>query len=100
MANVGMYAFPYSYNPAKVSKTHVANEHFNPDFFIKISNQPEILVAEIKAEGDDSNRNRAKCRDGLRHFDTLNKRLTEMGEKWRYYFYILSPEDYTSFFER
>lgn len=59
----------------------------------------DIVVVEIKAEGDDSNRNRAKCRNGLKHFETLNERLKEPGEPWRYYFYLLSPEDYTSFFE-
>ena len=57
------------------------------------------MVVEIKAEGDDSNRNRAKCRDGLKHFETLNGRLKASGEPWRYHFYFLSPEDYTSFFE-
>ena len=98
MPNTGGYAFPYSYKPAKAAKTHVANENFNPDFFIKISSGHDILVIEVKAEGDDSNRNRAKCRDGLKHFETLNERLIEAGEPWRYYFYFLSPEDYTSFF--
>jgi type III restriction enzyme len=99
MPNTGGYTFPYSYKPAKVAKTHVANENFNPDFFLKVSSQYDILVVEIKTEGDDSNRNRAKCRDGLTHFETLNERLKESGEPWRYHFYFLSPEDYTRFFE-
>ena len=60
----------------------------------------DILVVEIKQDGDDSNRNRAKHRDGTQHFDTLNRRLTEAGELWRYHFYFLSPEDYPSFFDR
>ena len=98
MPNTGGYAFPYSYKPANVSKTHVTNEYFNPDFFLKIANENVILVVEIKAEGDDSNRNRAKCRDGLEHFDTLNERLKEVGENWHYHFFMLSSEDYTSFF--
>lgn len=98
MPNVGGYSFPYSFKPAKAAKTHTANENFNPDFFIKIKGQQDILVVEIKDEGDDSNRNRAKCRDGLAHFETLNKRLEAAGEAWRYHFYFLSPEDYTDFF--
>ncbi len=98
LPNVGSYAFPYSYKPAKAAKTHVANENFNPDFFIKVLGTHDILVVEVKAEGDDSNRNRAKCRDGLEHFETLNGRLKEAGEPWHYDFYFLSPEDYTSFF--
>jgi type III restriction enzyme len=100
MPNTGGYAFPYSYKPAKAAKTHVANEFFNPDFFLKIKDQSDILVVEVKAEGDDSNRNRAKCRDGLKHFETLNERLEAADEPWRYHFFFLSPEDYTSFFEQ
>jgi type III restriction enzyme len=98
MPDRGGYAFPYSYKPAVKAKTHTANEHFNPDYFIRVRGSNNILVVEIKAEGDDSNRNRAKCRDGLRHFELLNVRLAELGEPWRYHFYFLSPEDYTHFF--
>jgi len=98
MPNQGGYSFPYSYKPAKAGKTHVANESFNPDYFIRLCGKYDILVVEVKSEGDDSNRNKAKCRDGLKHFDTLNAKLSEQGEPWRYHFYFLSPEDYTSLF--
>jgi type III restriction enzyme len=100
MPNQGGYSFPYSYKPAKSAKTHTANESFSPDFFIRVRAKHDILVVEIKAEGDDSNRNWAKCRDGLAHFETLNRKLAEMNESWRYHLYFLSPEDYTSFFEQ
>lgn len=100
MPNTGGYSFPYSYKPAQAAKTHVANKNFNPDFFLKLKSAQETLVVEVKSEGDDSSRNKAKCRDGLEHFRTLNKRLVEAGEKWLYHFYMLSPEDYTSFFEQ
>lgn len=100
MPNTGGYAFPYSYKPAKAARTHVANEHFNPDFFIKVRDADDILVVEVKADDDDANRNKAKCRDGLKHFETLNERLKDAGESARYHFYFLSPEDYTSFFEQ
>lgn len=100
MPNQGGYSFPYSYKPASSAKTHTANESFSPDFFIRVCGKHDILVVEIKAEGDDSNRNRAKCRDGLAHFETLNIKLAEIKEPWRYHFYFLSPEDYTSFFEQ
>jgi type III restriction enzyme len=99
MPNTGGYAFPYSYKPAGAARTHVANENFNPDFFMKIAGKHDILVVEVKADGDDSNRNRAKCRDGLKHFETLNERLAAAGENWRYHFYFLSPEDHSKFFE-
>ena len=56
--------------------------------------------AKIKQDGDDSNRNRAKYRDGMQHFASLNRRLSEAGEPWRYHFYFLSPEDYPEFFDK
>ena len=71
-----------------------------PDFFIKLAGAAEVLVVEIKSEGDDSNRNRAKYRDGQKHFESLNERLVEHGHAWRYHFYFLSPEDYTSFMQQ
>jgi type III restriction enzyme len=98
LPNQGGYAFPYSYKPAKTARTHTANEQFNPDYFIRVRGTYDILVVEVKSEGDDSNRNRAKCRDGLKHFETLNARLAEQGRPWRYHFCFLSPEDYPSFF--
>ena len=100
MPDQGGYAFPYSYKPVKAGKTHVANERFNPDFFFRVRGKQDILVVEVKMEGDDSNRNKAKYRDGEKHFETLNAKLTETQEPWRYHFYFLSPEDYTSFFEQ
>jgi type III restriction enzyme len=99
MPNQGGYAFPYSYKPSKAGKTHVANENFNPDYFIRVRAKHDILVVEVKMEGDDTERNKAKYRDGEKHFKTLNARLKELGEPWRYHFYFLSPEDYASFFE-
>ena len=100
MPNQGGYAFPYSYKPTKTGKTHVANENFNPDYFIRVRAKHDILVVEVKMEGDDTERNKAKYRDGGKHFETLNAKLAEKKEPWRYHFYFLSPEDYTSFFEQ
>ena len=100
MPNQGGYSFPYSYKPTKAGKTHVANENFNPDYFIRVRAKHDILAVEIKSDDDDSNRNKAKCRDGLKHFQTLNTKLAEKGEAWHYHFYFLSPEDYTHFFQQ
>jgi type III restriction enzyme len=96
----GCYSFPYSYKPSKTGKTHAVNEFFNPDFFIRLKGSHELLVVEIKHDGDDSNRNKAKFRDGTAHFKRLNTALEGVGEPWRYHFYFLSPEDYTGFFDR
>ncbi|WP_136515938.1 DEAD/DEAH box helicase [Geomonas edaphica] len=96
----GCYSFPYSYKPAKTGKTHTVNEFFNPDFFIRLKDSHDVLVVEIKQDGDDNNRNKAKFRDAKVHFKRLNEVLQEAAELWRYHFYFLSPEDYTGFFDR
>ncbi len=96
----GFYSFPYSYKPANAARTHVKNENFNPDFFIRLKASHDVLVVEIKGEEDrDKNRSAAKFRDGKRHFETLNKKLVADGKPWKYYFYFLSPEDFTKFFK-
>lgn len=94
----GFYAFPYSYKPATTAKTHVKSENFNPDFFITVTGKKEVLVVEIKADGDDSNKNKAKLREGKKHFVELNQKLQEVGWNWTYYFFFLSPVDYPHFF--
>jgi type III restriction enzyme len=93
------YRLPISYKPAKTGRTHPKSENFHPDYFLRLAGSHEILVVEVKQDGDDSKRNRAKCRDGERHFETLNRRLEAVGEAWRYRFYFLAPENYTDFFK-
>ncbi|GAB6283255.1 MAG: DEAD/DEAH box helicase family protein [Ignavibacterium sp.] len=93
------YYFPYSYKPTDDGSSHVKSENFNPDFFIKLKNINEILVVEIKADGDSSQKNKAKYRDGKSHFEKLNELLRDEKINWRYYFYFLSPEDITEFFQ-
>lgn len=100
MPDRGVYSFPYSYKPASTARTHVKNENFNPDFFILLRDSHNVLVVEIKGEEDrDKNRSAAKFRDGKRHFAMLNQKLVDAGKPWTYYFYFLSPEDFTKFFD-
>jgi type III restriction enzyme len=95
----GFYWFPYSYKPDEKAMTHVKRENFNPDFFLKMQSKKEILVVEMKADADTNQKNRAKYRDGKEHFEALNERLKESKISWTYYFYFLSPEDITEFFQ-
>ena len=95
----GFYWFPYSYKPDEKAMTHVKRENFNPDFFLKLKAEKEILVVEMKADGDTNQKNRAKYRDGKEHFKALNEKLKENCIDWKYYFYFLSPEDITEFFQ-
>lgn len=100
-ADKGFYGFPYSYKPETKAKTHVKNETFNPDFFLKVKGTDDIIVIETKKKDDDSNKNRAKFRDGKLHFDTLNKKLEEGKYEERYYFKFLSDDgsDIADFFK-
>lgn len=100
MPDRGGYAFPYSYKPSRTGKTHTVNEQFNPDFVLHVANTDDVLVVEIKSDGDDSNRNRAKHRDGILHFERLNEALKKENKQWRYGFYFLSPDDFPAFFDR
>ena len=93
------YYFPYSYKPTDDGSSHVKRENFNPDFFIKIKDGNKILVVEIKADGDSSQKNKAKYRDGKTHFAKLNELLDGEKINWKYYFYFLSPEDIVEFFQ-
>lgn len=93
----GFYSFPYSYKPETKARTHVKQENFNPDFFLKKGS--DVIVVEIKKDGDDNNRNRAKLRDGSRHFSELNDALEKQGKAERYAFKFLSPPDYELFFQ-
>src|SRR3972149_6570626 len=91
------YSFPYSYKPETEAKTHVRQDNFNPDYFLK--KDDDIIVVEIKKDDDDSKKNKAKNRDGSRHFEDLNKALEANGISQRYYFIFLSPDDYVAFFQ-
>ncbi|MCZ2268642.1 MAG: DEAD/DEAH box helicase family protein [Ignavibacteriales bacterium] len=93
------YCFPYSYKPTEDGSSHVKRENFNPDYFLKVRGEKEILVVEIKKDGDSTQRNKAKYRDGKQHFEKLNELLKAAKINWQYYFYFLSPDDIVEFFQ-
>lgn len=96
--DAGFYSFPYSFKSSIHATSHARTEDFNPDFILKLARRDVVLVVEIKADGDDDNRNKAKLRDAKEHFKRLNERLEAAGKPWRYHFYFLSPDDYGTFF--
>ena len=100
-ADRGFYYFPYSYKPALKGKTHSRQENFNPDFFLWMKDTDDVVVVEIKKEKDDQQKNKAKFREGLNHFNFLNKKLEENDMTDRYYLKFLSPEgnDISGFFQ-
>jgi len=91
------YSFPYSYKPETKARTKTRQENFNPDFFLKKGD--DVIVVEIKKDGDDNKKNAAKYRDGKKHFDELNKALETNGNPQRYWFKFLTPSDYDDFFQ-
>ncbi len=87
--DMGFYSIEYSWRKGE----HPTPGSFNPDFFIKVDN--DIIVVEIKMDGDISAENKAKLRYAREHFARVN----ELQEGQRYYFKFLSPESYDLFFK-
>ncbi len=99
----GFYGIEYSlrYGGENPNTRKYTQKFFNPDFFIKINNSDitYFIVVEIKADGDNSEENKAKYKYAKEHFKNLNKKLKEKGKKQEYIFHFLSPEGYEAFFE-
>jgi len=87
---IGFYSIEYSWRKGE----HPKQGRFNPDFFIKLGS--DILVIEIKQDGDISDENKAKLKYARAHF----KRVNSLQSKQRYHFKFLSPESYDLFFQR
>lgn len=87
------YSIEYAWRKGE----HPTQGHFNPDFFIKCGDN--IVVVEIKADGDDSDENKAKLKWAREHFDILNQELKKNKISQKYYFHFLSPSSYFEFTE-
>ena len=66
-------------------------------FFMTVAGKKEALVVEIKAVGDDSNKNKAKMREGKKHFVELNQKLKAIGLNWTLKWTPLSRQIFTEF---
>jgi len=91
--DMGFYSVEYSWRKGE----HPTPGNFNPDFFLKFGEN--IVVIEIKADGDDSDENKAKYRWSKQHFEILNEELKKINIKQRYFFHFLSPNSYAEFVE-
>lgn len=87
------YSIEYSWRKGE----HPIQNTFNPDFFIRCGNN--IIVVEIKPDGDDSSENKAKYRWAKSHFEILNKEIKDIKKKQIYFFHFVSPNSYTEFFK-
>ena len=88
----GFYSIPYNYRPG----THPQQKQFNPDFIIKKANK--IIFVEIKRDEDTDIKNRDKIIGADDYFIELNAKIEKKGME--YFFYFLTPVDYTEFFEK
>lgn len=91
--DVGFYSIEYSWRKGE----HPTQGTFNPDFFLRIGEN--IIVVEVKSDGDDSEENKAKYRWAKRHFEDLNAELKKNKIKQRYFLHFLSPNSYSEFVE-
>lgn len=91
--DMGFYSVDYSWRKGE----HPTQGSFNPDFFLKMGEN--IIVVEIKSDGDDSEENKAKYRWAKKHFTDLNDELKNANIKQKYFFHFLSPESYSEFTE-
>ena len=96
--DMGFYSIEYSW---KKNSHQIKNQLFNPDYFIRIVKNDKVyyLVVEIKADGDDSEENKAKYKYAIQHFENLNEILDDIGEKEEYIFHFLTPNAYPDFFD-
>ncbi len=91
--DMGFYSVEYAWRKGE----HSTQGSFNPDFFLKIGEN--VIVVEIKSDGDDSEENKAKYRWAKKHFEDMNEELKKAKIKQKYFFHFLSPMNYSEFTE-
>lgn len=89
--DMGFYSIEYSWRKGE----HPTQASFNPDFFLKVGEN--IVVVEIKSDGDDSEENKAKYRWMKKHFEDLNEELKNAKIRQKYFPHFLSPGSYSEF---
>jgi type III restriction enzyme len=95
--DTGFYEIEYAFQEGGVGRSKRGT--FNPDFFLLMRDTDLVAVCEVKADGDDSWRNRGKHLAAVQHFQEVNKLLEADGNPRRYVFHMLSPRDFDKYFE-
>lgn len=93
----GFYSIEYTLQLG----SHSIQRSFNPDFFLKITDNDfeNIVVVETKSDNDIADENKSKLKYAKQHFFDLNQQLKEKGINQVYHFHFLSPSDFTTFFQ-
>jgi type III restriction enzyme len=96
-----MSFYSIEYSITSVAGKHSKVQTFNPDFFIKLSqnNTTHFIVIEVKSDNDISPENKAKLKYSKIHFETLNAELKTRQINEVYHFHFLSPNSYVVFFD-
>ena len=89
--DMGWYEIAFSWRKGD----HTKRGRFFPDFFLALENGGDVLVVEIKDDGDESDENRAKLRFAEAHFARLN----ELQDDHAYSMKFISPVSYDAFFQ-
>ncbi len=89
--DVGFYGIGYSWRTGD----HTKQGSFNPDYFISLADSKDVLVVELKEDGDGDDENRAKLRFASEHFERVN----EAQDDAVYHMKFLSPQSYDAFFQ-
>lgn len=87
----GFYEVEFSWRKGD----HTKQGRFNPDLFLKLANERDVLVIELKDDADVSDENRAKLRYAREHFDVINALQSEAV----YHMHFVSPQSYDGFFQ-
>jgi type III restriction enzyme len=88
--DTGFYEVGYSWRKGD----HTKQGKFNPDLFLKLAGGKDVLVVELKEDGDDSDENKAKLKFATEHFERINKLQRQV----RYHMKFVSPAAYDGFF--
>ncbi len=96
--DTGFYEIEYAYQEGGAGRSKRGK--FNPDFFLYLKDTDHVVVVEVKADSDDSWKNKGKTNAARAHFKTINEMLEGAGEERRYSFFILSPKNYDTFFTK
>lgn len=95
--DTGFYEIEYAFQEGGAGRSKRGK--FNPDFFLWLADVDVVVVCEVKADGDDSWRNKGKMAAAYAHFAEVNRLLEEAGQTRRYVARIVTPKDYDKFFE-
>jgi type III restriction enzyme len=89
--DTGFYEIAYSWRRGD----HTRQGKFNPDLFLRLVDGNQILVVELKDDGDDSEENKAKYRFAQDHFELINALQADH----QYALKFISPISYDAFFD-